>query len=652
MDRALLVEKFNGLNPYQKQAASVLYGPTLVIAGAGSGKTASMTLRIARMIDYGVPPDKILGVTFTRKAANEMTERLEVIIGKEAMKNVWMGTFHSICIRILKKHATYLGYEADEKGYPVFTIFDTADQKELIKKIIEQGGFKDEIKPAVALSFISDCKNRLWDPIYSQFNTPNSLLNEKLNAVYKEYQDELARLGALDFDDIIMKTVELLRDFPDVKNYWSNRFEFILCDEFQDVNFAQLQLLLLISSPKFNLFVIGDDGQAIYAFRGSDISIILGFQQMFPNAQIIFLEDNYRSTVNIVEAGNGLISHNTKQMPKKLRSNKENGEKVKVVRLKNEYIEAAFLASIIKKQHEKGRSYKDFAILYRSNAQSRIIEDLFRHQFIPTEIVGGTSFYQREEIKDIIAYLRVIFNPKDDIALSRILNKPARQIGKATQLSLEEYAYDKKISIFRALQNPEDIPGLTKRTHKPLKAVKAVLDHLIDKSNHLSDATLVKYVLSQTGLMKFYKEREDGEERVENLKEFLLLTEQYKVENPENTFQDYLQEISLISDKPTDQEVDSVKLMTIHASKGLEFPVVFLIGWNEGLFPSFRNDTVEQIEEDRRVGYVAITRAEQELYIIHTQIRKQLDGKEQSYEPSRFINEIPEIYKEEFSLGD
>lgn len=642
MNNELIHQKYVGLNTNQKQAADSLFGPVLVIAGAGSGKTASMTVRIAKLIQNGVLPQNILAVTFTRKAANEMTERLELMIGESAIKKVWMGTFHSVCVKILKMHATYLGFESNDQGFSNFTILDSDDQTGVIKKILERMGKTKEIKDGLVKRYISDCKNRLWSPHYAQHHNAETSTDQLCSIIYQEYQEELVRLNCLDFDDLIMKTVELLRDHEEPRKYWQSRFNFVLTDEYQDCNYSQLQLLLFLSAPQFNLFVIGDDSQAIYGFRGSDISIILGFRNMFPNGQVIKLEDNYRSTGVIVEAGNAIIKQNQNQMRKTLRSNKVVGKKIQEVHLGNEFAEAAFLATMIQREClSNDKKFSDFAILYRSNAQSRVIEDFFRHQFIPTKVVGGQSFYQREEVKDIVAYLRVVFNTKDDVAASRIMNKPARGIGKTTQVAAEEYAFDKKVSVYRAIKNPEDIPSLAKRAQKSLKGYRELIEHFIAKKEVMGAQQLTKYIMSQSGLRKHYEAHEKAEEKIENLNEFLLLIDQYEKEFPDKTMEDYLQEISLITDAKVGEEVEAVQLMTIHASKGLEFPTVFLVGWSEGIFPSSRCTEPSDIEEDRRVAYVAITRAEDNLYITHTHTRKKLDGKQQSHEPSRFLNEIP-----------
>lgn len=648
MNTELIAEKYAGLNNEQKQAVDTIYGPVLVIAGAGSGKTASMTVRIAKMFQMGIHPENILAVTFTRKAAKEMTERLEAMVGEEPMKKIWMGTFHSICVKILKKHGHYLGFDENEKGYCNFTIYDTGDQLDLMKKIIARRGKAAEIKEGLALHYISNCKNNLWDPEYALLNNAYSDTQAELAMIYQEYQEELQRLNAMDFDDLIFNTVVLLRDYDVPRNYWQKKFKFVLTDEFQDTNYAQLQLLLFLTTPEYNLFVIGDDAQAIYGFRGSDISIILNFQQMFPTGKVIKLEQNYRSVHTIVNAGNALIKNNQHQMEKALQSNKEEGMKIQEVHVDTEFTEAAFLATMIQKMSiEEGYSYKDFAILYRSNAQSRVIEDFFRRQFIPTRVVGGQSFYQREEIHDIVAYLRIIFNTKDDIALARIMNKPTRGIGKTTQTAIQEFAHDHNISIYRAMKHPEDIPNLNKRAHKAIRGFRATLDHFIQKKDSMSTAkAFTKYVIEQSGLRKHYEADKKAEERIDNIHEFISLINQYEEEYPDKTMEDYLQEISLMTDAEDKNEVNAVQLMTIHASKGLEFPVVFCVGWSEGIFPSWRCTEPAEIEEDRRVGYVAITRAEDKLFITHSQTRKQMDGKAKSHKPSRFLEELPDYLKE------
>lgn len=413
-----------------------------------------------------------------------------------------------------------------------------------------------------------------------------------------------------------------------------------------------MQLLLLLAAPQYNLFVVGDHDQSIYAFRGSDIGIILSFQQMFPQGVVIKLEQNYRSVGNVVTAGNAIIQNNPSPFDKVLRSNKEQGKPVQVVHCQNEYQEAAYLAATIKaKVLTENIHYKDCAILYRSNAQSRILEEMFRNQFIPYTIVGGHDFYQREEIKDTLAYLRAIYNRKDDGAILRVLNKPSRGIGKTSQDKIESYAHEQKVSVYRALKNVDDIPGMTKRSSSKVTAFFDLLDHLQEKAKSgMRLSAFIRYVVEQSGLWNHYTQEKMNDEKRDNLHEFFLLTERYEIEHPDKTLEDFLQELSLVTDTADPKETDCVKFMTMHGSKGLEFPYVFLLGWNEGVFPSWRSHSDKEIQEERRLAYVGITRAEKELVITYADQRSQLDGKQKTQKVSRFIEELPEELVETTTL--
>lgn len=638
-------EMLNRLNPQQRELASTFYGPVLGIAGAGSGKTASMITRLANMSANGIELKNVFCATFTNKAAKEMKERLAGAVGEDQMSQIWMGTFHSLCVRMLRKHGHLLGYELDDKTKTCkFIIYDTGDVLSVVERIYKIMNIDGKYKPGLALHYIDNAKNNMWDAEYASYNAAETPMEQVMSQVYVRYQDQLKLQNAMDFGDLIMNTVILLRDHPEARDYWQEKFQFVMVDESQDLNYAQFQLSILLAAPQYNLFWIGDDYQSIYGFRGSDVSIILNFQKYFPSAQIIKLEQNYRSHGNIVDAGNYIMSYNKNQMEKVLRTTKEPGQKIQVMGLGTEYQEAAFTAATIKKKViQEGYNYSDFAILYRGNSQSRILEDFFRNQFIPYTILGGTSFYQREEVKDTVAYLRAIFNRKDDTAILRVLNKPSRGIGKTSQEKIEQYANDHKVSVHRALKNVLDIPTMNARSAGKVTAFFDLLDHFNKKlESNMMLGPYVRYVLEQSGLWRHYEADKKADEKIDNLKEFLVLVERYEVENPEKTLEDFLQEISLVSDTQNDKnKTDSVKMMSLHGSKGLEFPVVFLNGWNEGVFPSWRSQGEKDLEEERRIAYVGITRAEKELYITHAEQRTQIDGKTKTHKPSRFLEELP-----------
>jgi DNA helicase-2/ATP-dependent DNA helicase PcrA len=593
----------------------------------------------------GIHAKNIFCATFTNKAAREMKERLASVVGEEPMKDIWMGTFHSLCVKILRKHGHLLGYERDEASKRCkFVIYDTGDCLSVIERIYKQMNIADKFKEGLALHYIDNAKNNLWDAEYCAYNCGESVTDQTMAQVYVRFQEQLKMQNAMDFGDLIMNVVFLLRDHAEARDYWQEKFHFVMSDEFQDANYAQFQLLLLLAAPHYNLFTVGDDYQSIYAFRGSDISIILNFKRYFPQAVIIKLEQNYRSMGNIVHAGNHIMSFNKSQMEKNLMTAKGSGEKIQVIGMATEYQEAAFIAATIKKKViQEEFKYNDFAILYRGNAQSRIIEDFFRSQMIPYVITGGTGFYDREEIKDILAYLRSIFNLKDDTALLRIINKPKRDIGDTTQKRIEEYATNHKVSVHRALKNAKDIPTMKPRAASKVAVFFDLLSHFQKKleEGKMMLGPFVRYVMEQSGLMKHYQAHAKADEKVDNLKEFVNLVDQYEREHPDKTLEDFLQEMSLLTSGPETEKIDAVRMMTMHGSKGLEFPVVFLNGWNEGVFPSWRSQGDKDLEEERRLAYVGITRAEKELFVTYAEQRTQQDGKVKNHKPSRFLEELP-----------
>lgn len=640
------------LNDEQREAATSIDGRFLVIAGAGSGKTRTLTVRIANMIANNINPASIFCATFTNKAAREMRERLEDIVGEKNMNKVWMGTFHSLCVRILRRHAHLLGYEQRD-GRSSFTIYDTGDVLEIIERIYKSMNVESKYKPGLALNYIDNAKNNLWDPEYCLYNNAESSTEQVMAQVYHRYQQIMVESNAMDFGDLIMNVVTILEEHPEAAEYWQSKFHYVLSDEYQDCNPSQFTLLKLLAQPHDNIFVVGDLDQSIYRFRGSDISIIMNFEQHFAPCTILKLEQNYRSTQTVVQAGNGLISNNPQPYDKVLRANKEQGDDVQVVELANEFTEAAFIATTIKHLvMTEGYDWKDFAILYRAGFQSMPFEQLFAHNFIPHTVIGGLAFFDREEIKDISSYLRVIFNRRDDAAMMRVLNKPTRGIGKTTQAAIEKYADDYKVSIYRALKAVDDISEVKKHAAGKIKTFLSLLDHLEEKIETTSSfSSYVRYALEQTGLFILYrkraeeKEENNGHERLENLEEYISLVDHYEKENPDKTLDEFLQEMSLVTDfqKDGEDEPNVVKLMTMHGSKGLEFPVVFNVGWNENMFPSWRSQSPAEVEEERRLAYVGITRAEKKLYITYTQQRSRPNGKGvQAYDPSRFIREIPE----------
>jgi DNA helicase II / ATP-dependent DNA helicase PcrA len=645
------------LNEQQRVAAMTIYGRVLVLAGAGSGKTKTLTTRIANMMTQGVKPSRIFCATFTNKAACEMKERLAKVVGEESASYVWMGTFHSLCVRMLRKHGHLLGY-GQKDGRCNFIIYDTYDVLKLIERIYKI--MNVDYKPGLALNYIDTAKNNLWTPEYCLYNVADTPQNEVMAQVYHRYQLMMKEANAMDFGDLIGNMVTLLTEHDEARNYWQNKFEFVMADEYQDTNPATFQLLKELAAPHFNIFVVGDHDQSIYGFRGADINIILNFEKHFAPCTILMLETNYRSTKNVVYAGNSLIANNPSPYNKVLRSSKGDGELINVVETGTEYAEAAYIATVMKQAVISGkRDWKDFAILYRAGFQSAPFEQLFVHNFIPFKVIGGTSFFEREEIKDLTAYLRVIFNRKDDQALLRIVNKPARGIGKTSESKIEEFANNKNVSVHRALKTAEDIEGIKKPAAGKIKAFLHTLDHLEEEyKKGRSFQSFVNFVLDHSGLLGLYRERaskeKDGHERLDNLEEFVRLVSHYESENPDKSLEEFMSEMSLVSDygKEKKDEENVVKLLTMHASKGLEFPSVFLVGWNEQVFPSWRSMSNQDIQEERRLAYVGITRAEEELTVTYALQRQRSNGKGvQVFHPSRFIEELPEDIVNKINLS-
>ena len=627
------------LNSKQKEAVLETEGPCLVIAGAGSGKTKVLTHKIAYLIEKKqVKPWNILAITFTNKAASEMKERISNLIGENA-NDMWMGTFHSICIRILRKYIDRLGFNSD------FIIFDTSDQKTLVKQCIKALNLDDKIfTDRSVLSEISNSKNEMLTPMQYKLRTNNELRKEKIAEVYDMYQRKLKENNALDFDDIINSTIQILTENPDVLEYYSEKFKYVLVDEYQDTNKAQFTLITLLSGRYGNITVVGDNDQGIYSFRGADITNILNFEKDFPGTKIIKLEQNYRSTKAILDAANAVIKHNEKKYEKNLWTEQKGGHLPTVSRLDNEYEEANFIVEQINKlKREEYYKYSDFTVLYRMNAQSRSIEDIFRRENIPYKIIGGLKFYERKEIKDTIAYLRLIQNPNDNLSLRRIINEPKRGIGKTSLDKIEALSNETEISMYEIIKRADEF-GLNRVFLNSREFVNAI-EELRAKKDELSVSELIKETLKKSGYTKALELENtiEAENRIENLDEFLTVAIEFEEEEAENGLSQFLEGITLSSDIDNlEENEDYVTLMTLHSAKGLEFPVVFLVGMEEGIFPGYKSiSEPKELEEERRLCYVGITRAKENLFLTCSKQRT-IFGSTSYNQTSRFLKEIPE----------
>ncbi|HHW06042.1 MAG TPA: DNA helicase PcrA [Clostridia bacterium] len=629
----------NTLNPRQQEAVRTTEGPLLVLAGAGSGKTRVLTHRIAYLLaEKGVDPARILAITFTNKAAQEMKERLSRLVGAD-LRYMWVSTFHAACVRILRKDISVLGYQ------PNFVIYDADDQLTLVKRCMAELNLDDrKFPPRSILNVISNAKNMLWDP-ERFFDLAGNFFEVKGAEVYRLYQKRLKELNALDFDDLLMLTVQLFRQHPEVLRYYQHKFQYILVDEYQDTNHAQYILVKLLAEEHRNICVVGDPDQSIYGWRGANMQNILDFEDDYPDARVVKLEQNYRSTQVILDAANAVIANNTGRKPKNLWTDKEGGALIAVFQGENEHHEAHFVAGeIYRQRQEKRRAYRDFAVLYRTNAQSRVLEETFLKNGIPYEIFGGIKFYERKEIKDILAYLRVLANPADALSLARIINVPKRGIGEGTWLKLEDYARQQGLTVLEAVMQAKEIPGLGSRAGA-VANFGAMMMGFREKVDRISVTDLTELVLRETGYLEELK-RENTEEaqgRLENLQEFLSVTHDYDKYSEEKTLEGFLAQISLVTDLDNlSEEKDRVVLMTLHTAKGLEFPVVFITGMEEGVFPHSRSMLeVEELEEERRLCYVGMTRAQEELYLTRAWQRT-LYGNTVYNPPSRFLSEIPE----------
>ena len=627
-----------GLNDKQKEAVIETEGPCLVIAGAGSGKTKVLTHKIAYLIEEkNIKPWNILAITFTNKAANEMKERITNLIG-EVANDMWIGTFHSICVKILRKFIDRVGYNSD------FVIFDTSDQKTLIKQCIRSLNLDDKIyTDRGVIAEISNSKNEMLTPMQYKLRTNNEIRKEKIAEIYEIYQRRLKENNALDFDDIINLTIQILTENQDVLEYYSEKFKYVLVDEYQDTNKAQFTLITLLSGRHGNITVVGDNDQGIYSFRGADITNILNFEKDFPGTKIIKLEQNYRSTKAILDAANAVIKHNEKKYEKNLWTEKEGGKRPEVAILDNEYEEANFIVEQINRlKREEYYKYSDFTVLYRTNAQSRSIEDIFRRENIPYKMIGGLKFHERKEIKDVIAYLRLIHNQADNLSLGRIINEPKRGIGQTSMEKIEAIAETNGISMYEVIKHTEQY-GLNKVFINSREFINTIED-LSSKKDEMLISELTKEVLNKTGYMKALEleNTAQAESRIENLNEFLTVAMEFEEENAENSLAEFLESITLSSDiDGMEDKEDSVTLMTLHSAKGLEFPVVFLVGMEEGLFPSYRSiGEQRELEEERRLCYVGITRAKEYLFLTCAKQRT-IFGSTSLNKISRFLEEIP-----------
>lgn len=652
------MDYLKGLNEPQFEAVTTLEGPLMVLAGAGSGKTRVLTMRIAHLITNGIDPFNILALTFTNKAAKEMKERIAKVVGVSDARSLWMGTFHSVFARILRSEAHYLGYPSN------FTIYDAQDALNVLKKVIKDMSVDAEVyKAKKVLSRISQYKNNLIT-VNAYFNNPELMeADERANMrligeIYRKYVEACFKNGAMDFDDLLLKTNELLTRFPEVLAKYQDRFRYILVDEYQDTNHSQYLIVKALASKFENICVVGDDAQSIYSFRGANIYNILNFKKDYPDAVTVSLEQNYRSTQNIVDAANVVISKNLQQFKKNVFSENEVGEKIKVYRSLSDADEANFVsANIFELHNTQQRKYSDFAILYRTNSQTRAFEDALRKKNIPYRVYGGLSFYQRKEVKDLLAYLRILINENDSEALSRIINYPARGIGETTQNKLIVFADSRSIPITQVLDNlgfyaPQ--LGLNNGIITKLGDFWAMIKafQVMLKTENVYDVAME--VAKRSGLIKFLKEDQtpEGISRVENIQELLnsmqgFIEEQRQIEDGDPSLSNFLENIALSSDTQNDKDDgDKVSLMTIHLSKGLEFPVVYLVGLEENLFPSFMSSsTREELEEERRLFYVALTRAEKQAYFTYAVSRFQW-GKITDSEPSRFLSEVDSKYIE------
>ena len=641
------------LNKEQYEGAITINGPVLILAGAGSGKTRVLTYRMAHMIeDLRIQPYKILAITFTNKAAKEMQERVKSIIGDRA-DDMWISTFHSTCVRILRREIEKIGYKKN------FTIYDTSDQKVLLKECIKSLQINDkEITEQEIMGKIGRAKDNMKSPDSYYREHESNYREKKIAEVYRMYQKRLKENNALDFDDLIMKTVELFKKDPETLEFYQRKFEYIMVDEYQDTNGVQYEFVRLLAEKHRNICVVGDDDQCIYQWRGADIKNILGFEKDYPDAKVIKLEQNYRSKGNILDAANVVIVNNANRKSKALRTEQEAGGKIKIYRAYSDGDEGAFVANQIKKiSDDEGRRYDEFAILYRTNAQSRIFEESLRRAAIPYKIIGGTKFYDRKEIKDMLAYLKALVNPEDSVSLKRIINVPKRGIGDATIQKITDFANDYDIGLYDALSQVRTIPTLTARNCGGIEKFMDMMDNLMVLSETIPVSTLIETILKDTGYIKELENSKEIEDksRIENLKELVSDAVDFERTSEDKSLSAYLEKVSLVQDTDKLEDVDAdggtVVLMTVHSAKGLEFPVVFMVGMENGIFPGPSSfDSESEMEESRRLCYVGITRAKESLYMTSAEVRR-VFGRTVAYPQSDFISEIKSDLREYVSAS-
>ena len=637
---------YDSLNDMQKEAVYQTEGPVLILAGAGSGKTRVLTHRIAYLIEEkGVNPWNILAITFTNKAAGEMRERVDQLVGFGS-ESIWVSTFHSACVRILRRFIDRLGYDTN------FTIYDTDDQKSLMKEVCRYLQIDTKMyKERALLSAISSAKNEMISPEEYRLEAEGDFSRKKIAEVYAEYEKQLRANNALDFDDLLVKAVQLFQTQPDVLEYYQERFRYIMVDEYQDTNTVQFRLIQILSSKYRNLCVVGDDDQSIYKFRGANIKNILNFEEEFPDAVVIKLEQNYRSTSTILNAANAVIRNNHGRKDKTLWTENPEGEKLVCRQFDNAYDEADYIAGAIqKKVKEEGASYNECAVLYRTNAQSRMFEERFVSTNIPYKVIGGVNFYARREIKDLLAYLRTIENGRDDLAVRRIINVPKRGIGLTSINRVQEYAIQKEIGFYEALRAADLIPNIGRAVSR-LESFTALIEHFKEEAGRMTPLALLNDIIETLDYESYLEEidMEDAESRIENVEELKSKVASYEESceqtGEQPTLSGFLEEVALVADIDNlDEESDYVVLMTLHSAKGLEFPYVFLAGMEDGLFPSYMTITADdpmELEEERRLCYVGITRAMKELTLTCAR-RRMVRGETQYNKSSRFLREIPE----------
>ena len=640
------MSSYDLLNPEQKEAVLHTEGPLLILAGAGSGKTRVLTHRVAYLIEQGTAPWNILAITFTNKAAGEMRERVDKLVGLGS-DSIWVSTFHSTCVRILRRYIDRLGFDTS------FSIYDTDDQKSVMKEVCKKLQIDTKVyRERMLLGAISHAKDELISPEQMRLDAGADWNQQKIAGVYAEYQAQLRKNNALDFDDLIMKTVELFRNCPDVLDDYQERFRYIMVDEYQDTNTAQFQLVSLLAAKYRNLCVVGDDDQSIYRFRGANIMNILNFEQVFPDAKVIKLEQNYRSTSNILNAANEVIHHNQGRKDKRLWTDNGTGVPVRFRQFQNAFEEAEHVVgNIVSHIQKEEAEYKDHAILYRTNAQSRLFEEKLIYANIPYKIIGGVNFYARKEIKDLLAYLKTVDNGRDEVAVRRIINVPKRGIGATTLSRVGEFAVANDMGFYEALLNAEEIPGIGRGASKVLPFT-ALIQTLRAKQEYAKVSELLETILEETGYRRelILEGTDESEARLENIDELMSKVKDYD-ENAENpSLSGFLEEVALVADIDNlEEESNHVVLMTLHSAKGLEFPYVYMVGMEDGLFPSYMSivadNPQEEIEEERRLCYVGITRAKKELTLTAAR-QRMVRGEIQYNMVSRFVKEIPDEYLE------